>query len=665
MDHTFEGKWITDGEFEDLQPRNVFHRQLDRQKLSCEDHRNRHILFRRTFSCPAFGKAAMHITADDYYMLYINGRFVAMGPTPGYHFQYNYNTLDVTGYLQEGTNVIAVHTLYQGLINRTWQSGDNRHGLFMELSLDGKTVLVSDEQFKTAPHTGYTEVGTCGYDTQFLEQYDSRAPEVGFEKPDYDDSHWQQARLSRVSDHRLVKQESYMVETESVLPVCTRQDGASVFVDFGACYVGYLQVSVRGRAGQTVTVRCGQELSEDGSVRYELRANCVYEEPWILAEGESTLKWFDYKVFRYVELLLPEGAELLPVSLLARHYPFTLKAKLNPEYGDLKGIWDLCVNTQRWGVQEVIHDCMERERGFYLGDGCYSSLTNMLLTGDDSMARRLIDDAFATSFITETLVTCMNCSFMQECAEYPLILVQMVLWHYNYTGNRAYLAQNYEKVVRLLDAYKNSYGPLLLRNMDKWCVVEWPKKYRHGYDVDITEGKVCKTAHVAINAYYIGAVQTANKMAAILGLPAYRDDAPLLQAFTDTFFVEQEGLFRDGEDTDHISLVGNCFVYAFGLCQRQDFKEKFLHMLRHHKISSLYLFCTFPVLLGHVREGRYDLIREALLDEGAWLRMLREDATTTFEGWGKETKWNTSLFHLTISYAAAFMTDTDLKKLLL
>jgi len=195
MDHTFEGKWITDGEFEDLQPRNVFHRQLDRQKLSCEDHRNRHILFRRTFSCPAFGKAAMHITADDYYMLYINGRFVAMGPTPGYHFQYNYNTLDVTGYLQEGTNVIAVHTLYQGLINRTWQSGDNRHGLFMELSLDGKTVLVSDEQFKTAPHTGYTEVGTCGYDTQFLEQYDSRAPEVGFEKPDYDDSHWQQARL--------------------------------------------------------------------------------------------------------------------------------------------------------------------------------------------------------------------------------------------------------------------------------------------------------------------------------------------------------------------------------------------------------------------------------------------------------------------------------------
>ena len=52
-----------------------------------------------------------------------------------------------------------------------------------------------------------------------------------------------------------------------------------------------------------------------------------------------------------------------------------------------------------------------------------------------------------------------------------------------------------------------------------------------------------------------------------------------------------------------------------------------------------------------------------MLDEGAWLRMLSEDATTTFEGWGKDTKWNTSLFHLTMSYAAIFLSDTDLKKL--
>ena len=56
-------------------------------------------------------------------------------------------------------------------------------------------------------------------------------------------------------------------------------------------------------------------------------------------------------------------------------------------------------------------------------------------------------------------------------------------------------------------------------------------------------------------------------------------------------------------------------------------------------------------------------MKAALSNEGAWKRMLKEDATTTFEGWGKDTKWNTSLFHLTMSYVALFLADVDLKQL--
>ena len=44
--------------------------------------------------------------------------------------------------------------------------------------------------------------------------------------------------------------------------------------------------------------------------------------------------------------------------------------------------------------------------------------------------------------------------------------------------------------------------------------------------------------------------------------------------------------------------------------------------------------------------------------------MIREGATTTFEGWGKETKWNTSLFHLTLTLGALFLTDWDIRGIL-
>ncbi len=666
--YQFQGSWITDGEFYKLAPRNVFHRQLPKVVLPCEEHRDRHILFRKHISLTEMPKEAkMYISADDYYKLYINGRAVGQGPAPSYHFRYSYNVWEVADYLHPGENIIAVHTLYQGLINRVWVSGDNRHGLIFDLVCDGEVAACSDEGVLTHPHTGFREIGTVGYQTQFLEEYDSSAPEVGFERPDFDDSAWERSRRHLCDDHSLTEQAGKSLAFETVEPKTVKREGNRLTADFGANYVGYLFLRAVGKRGQCVEIRQGQELDGDGRVRYSLRANCTYEETWILTEGESVLDQFDYKSFRYAELTLPEGCALTELVLIARHYPFELKGRLRDEYAqnaDLRRIWELCVNTQKYGVQEVIQDCMDREKGFYVGDGCYTALTHMLLSGEDSMVRKLIDDGFASSFVTDGLVTCLNCSFMQEIAEYPLMLVYLVLWHYRLTGDRDYLAVNYEKVKALLDCYRRDYEKEgLLQHLDKWCVVEWPKNYQDAYDVDIKEGRICEEPHVSINAYYWEAVKSANRMSSILGREAYRDEAPLREAFLGAFYDRERHLFRDGLHTDHISIVGNTFPFAFGLCPDAECEQAIVDMIEERGLSALSLFCTFPALWGFVRSGRGARVGNLLLDPGAWLRMLDEGATTTFEGWGKDAKWNTSLFHLTFSYAAVFLTDTDLETL--
>ena len=61
------------------------------------------------------------------------------------------------------------------------------------------------------------------------------------------------------------------------------------------------------------------------------------------------------------------------------------------------------------------------------------------------MVRKLIDDAFSSSFITETLVTCMDCSFMQEIAEYPLIMVALVIFVNKTKPGKAMLAVSEDK----------------------------------------------------------------------------------------------------------------------------------------------------------------------------------------------------------------------------
>lgn len=666
--HIFTGKWITDDEFCNLPPRNVFHRQLKPIDLPCDEHRNRHILFRKKFIIEKdIQKAQIFITADDYYKLYINGNFVSQGPAPSYHFQYNYNVIDITEFLTKGENVVAVHTLYQGLINRVWQSGDNRHGLILDLIADDELIVCTDETFKTSPHSAYREIGMVGYQTQFLEEYDSNAPEVGFENPQFDDSLWNNAKLYQFTDHILTEQKSLMLEFEKKSPIISELKGASLKLDFGSNYVGYLCMTAKGKKGDVVTLRCGQELNDDGSIRFELRANCRYEETWILSDGESIYDGYDYKSFRYAEIILPDDCQLTEIYMLTRHYPFELKCQMKKEFAGndkLRQIWNLCVNTQKYGVQEVIQDCMEREKGFYIGDGCYTALTNMLLTKDDSMVRKLIDDGFSSSFITDTLVTCLDCSFMQEIAEYPLIMVSLILWHYRITGDKEYLKNNYPKITKLLDAYQRDYEKDgLLCNLDKWCVVEWPKNYQDGYDVEIRENLICTQVHVSINAYYIEAVKTANKIASELGFCPYRDEQYLTDAFVNALYDKEKHLFKDGVDTNHISIVGNSFPFAFGICPDEEFIENVTNMFLERKTSSISMFCTFPVLMGFIRHGKESKIKELMSDEGAWLRILSEDGTTTFEGWGKDTKWNTSLFHLTMSYGAVFLSDTDLKKL--
>ncbi len=667
--HTFIGKWISDGIFAPREPRQVFHRQLEKLELPLDEHRDSHILFRRRLQLDREADSAkVFITADDYYKLYINGSFVSQGPAPAYHNAYNYNEIDISPYIVEGENIFAIHTYYQGLINRVWQSGDFRHGLIMDVEIDGETVLSSDESFLCHRHTAYTAIAKSGYDTQFMERYDSRAAECGFYKVDFDDSQWENACERVFDDYTLTPQRSKMLVFEEVKPAVINASGNKLTLDFGGMYVGVISAKARGESGEKVTLKMGQELNDDGSVRHNLRCNCNYYEEWILSGGEDILDQFDYKAFRYAEIET-EGAALLDISLMARHYPFELKAELKKEYAGnkyAKAIWELCVRSQKYGIQETIQDCPDREKGFYLGDGCYDAFTNYVLTNDDSMVRKLIDDAFASSFICEGLVTCMSCSFMQEIAEYPLILPDLLLWHYRASGDREYLCKNVKKMQRVLDFYRENYEKnYILNNLDRWCVVEWPKNYQDGYAADVAEGRVSREAHISINAYYYRAISVTNKLCALSKLPKYRDDvSAVYNAIVELFYDKEAHLFVDGEEHRHISLIGNAFPYAFDMAPDKEFIANFRKMLKEKGEDSTSFFTTFPLLLKFTREGDLEQIRRYIMHEGTWRRMLSENATSTFEGWGKDCKWNTSLFHLTMSSAAMFMADVELKKYL-
>ena len=660
--HVFNGKWITSDEFYNLESINVFHRQLEKASINGIAPKNSHILFRSTFNVQKSENTYIYISADDYYKLYINGIFVCQGPTAGYPFHYYYNKVDISEYLSVEKNTIAVHTYYQGLINRVWVSGDDRHGLICDIVQDEQTLLASDENFLYSYHAGFSEIGKFGYDTQFAERYTSGTQSEDFYKTDYDDSTWRHARIKKYVDYELYEQPTKMLVFENIKPK-EKRDNTGVTLDFGSEYVGYLCAEAQGKPGQRLELLFGQELDESGDVRWKLRANCDYREEWVLSGKTDKLNEFDYKSFRYVRINIPAGCVLKNIHLRARHYPFELKAEPTVQNEKINAIWNLCVHSLEYGVQEVIQDCMEREKGNYLGDGCYTALALAVLTKDTSQLKKLVDDSIRSSFINKGLMTCATCSFMQEIAEFPLMMFYLLYSYYKLTGDKEYLREKYESLCNILDYYKDQYMQKngLLSKLDKWCVVEWPANYRDGYDADITEGQVCSDVHNVINAHYIGAVKYLNRISALLGYDKYCDEEPLINAYTDAFYDKEKRLFKDNINSQHISVISNAFALMYDLVPDKETEENIFGYIEEKGFTSVMLFGAYPILEGLKRRNKKELMYKFILDENAWLRMIREGATTTFEGWGKDSKWNTSLFHLTLSYAVIFLTDWEIE----
>lgn len=656
--HKFHGNWITSEEFFNLKGLNVFHRQLDKTEINGQAPKNSHILFRNKFYATKSSPIFIYISADDYYKLYINGNFVCQGPVAGYHFHYYYNKVDISAYIHDGTNTIAVHTYYQGLINRVWESGDDRHGFICDI-VQGKNILLSsDENFVYSYHKGFSQIGKFGYDTQFAEQYISGTESENFHTSDYDDSTWLNAKVKKYVDYELYEQPVKMLEFEKIKPQSIFYDENGVTIDFGAMYVGTFVAETTGKNGQTLELLFAQELNNDNTVRYKLRCNCDYREEWILSGKHDILNEFDYKSFRYVRINGTENTKINNIFLVARHYPFELKA--HPAITDEKliPVWDLCVQTIKYGVQDVIQDCMDREKGFYLGDGCISVLAHAVITKDTSMIKFLINEALRTSVINKGLMTCMCCSFMQEIAEYPLYIPYLAYSYYKLTGDKDYLKEIYRPLCDVLDFYKdnytNSYG--LLSNLDKWCVVEWPANYRDGYDADITEGKICTDIHNAINAHYIGAVKYINKIAKLIDFSEYCDEKPLKQSYINAFFDDEQKLFKDNINSYHISVPSNAFALMYDLFPDSESESNAVSFIEKKGITSVMFYSGYAILCGLKRLGKTELIYKFIADENAWLKMISENATRTFEGWSKDSKWNTSLFHLTLTYPLIFLT---------
>jgi len=334
------------------------------------------------------------------------------------------------------------------------------------------------------------------------------------------------------------------------------------------------------------------------------------------------------------------------IKVIVRHYPYEEKAFLQSKDENLQKIWKLCADTVKYGVQECFVDCPTREKGQYLGDVSIVAMAHSILTKDASMMRKALENYTQSSFVCKGLMTVAPASLMQEIADYSLQFPMQVLWYYRFTKDLDFLNKMFPYVMNVLqyfEKYERSDG-LLEKVVEKWNLVDWPANLRDNYDFDL-QRPIGEGCHNVVNAFYCGMISHIDEICDILEKPKTGKREKQNAAFTKAFYHEDLHLFCDSDVSNHASLHANVLPLLFDVGMNEDSKKAIVELIKSKRLTSSGTYMAYFVLSSLKRIGEIDLLQELILDKGAWLNMLSEGATTCFEAWGKDQKWNTSLFH--------------------
>lgn len=603
--------------------------------------RNLHVLARGEATLPE-GEYELLVTADDHYQLWVDGNYRGQGPVTSHPSRFFYDIYRVSG----GRKVtIALHLYYQGLVNRVWSSGDGRFGLWLQLRQRGEEVARCDENWKYQICTAYSGAAT-GYDTQFLENFDSRLYPEGWEQPDYDDSGWRNLSPAHWEAGALKPRPVRPLQEYEVEPASTKTIPGGLLLDFGREITGTLFLEARGFSGSQVEIRYGEEL-DSGHVKYQMRCNCNYQETWTLGNGNNRLHAYDYKAFRFVELHFRDDVIFTKVAAQIRHYPLENRCTLTCPADQLENIFEISKNAVRCCTQEGFLDCPSREKGQYLGDAIITARSQVWLTGSTEMLRKCIRDFMDSQTISPTLMAVAPGSLMQEIADFSLLFPMLPLTDYAFTGDKAFLAECYPAVKAMTEGFLKYQRPDgLLANVGAlWNLVDWPENLRDGYDFPLTRPVVGEGCHNVINALWYGANQMQEQIEQILNLPVTGRTWKIAKAFYDVFYRCDQKLYADSETSKHCSLHANIYPAFFGLLPKEAEDSYEAMLLTPGRVCGA--IPTYFALRSLGKLGQPEALYRLMTrdDVYGWRNMLREGATATFEVWGKEQKWNTSLCH--------------------
>ena len=295
--------------------------------------------FRKEFKTGKKVKSARaYIAAAGLYELYINGEKIGDHCLAPLYTRFDrrnlYVAYDVTSQLQNGDNAIGVllgNGWYNHQSKAVWDFDRapwrNRPTFCLDLRItytDGSVETIpTDLSWRTAS-------GAITFNSIYTgEHYDARLEQKGWSTPEFDDSKWRGVAYRSVPSSNVTAQQVHPIRNVKIFPAVSfrKVDEKTYIYDFGQNMSGVTCIHVSGERGTEVRIKHGERLHPNG--RLDLSNIDVYfrgdkeKDPFqtdiliLSGEEDEFMPRFNYKGFRYVEVMADKPIELDQNSLIA------------------------------------------------------------------------------------------------------------------------------------------------------------------------------------------------------------------------------------------------------------------------------------------------------------------------------------------------------------
>lgn len=611
-------------------------------------------------------KACVYATAHGVYELCLNGRrvgdeYMAPGWTE-YHKRLQYQYYDVTEFLvaDNTLEMTVANGWYKGILS--FDCKPNRYGdrvaAFAELHVlyedGGRESIATDEDWgvrtgqiryseiymgETRDTTIGTTLGNGGADKGFAVESGTMSGNGGASAAAVP-GHVVEGKVSvaEFDPSVLVAQESEPVRvTERISPkkIFTDPKG-NVLVDFGQNLTGLVEVKIKGRKGQEISLRHAEVLDKDGVFYPDTLRTAISKDTYILnGEEQVLMPHFTFHGFRYalVEGIENPAPEMFTACVM--HSDMEKTGNFHCSDENVNRLQDNIDWSLRDNFFDIPTDCPQRdERLGWTGDAQVFSWTAAFNRGTASFFRKWMHDVAAASSLEKGvphIVPDIQGTYSSAAWSDVAVIVPWVV--YQTYGDTRILEDSWQCMHEWVDYIHNQVNEDGLWKSG-FQYGDWKSLDREMFD----DGSVGATdIYLIANAYYLYVTDLVAKTARVLG----KDDEAArygklyketLESFREEYFTPRGRVVSETQTGCVLSL-------HFGLAREKD-REKILRALvanvEDHKNHLTTGFVGTPYLCHALSDnGAHDVASVLFLrdDYPSWLYGVKMGATTMWEQW--------------------------------